>query len=113
MAERVQRSRKRGWRMPPDSVYVGRPSRYGNPWKIVRDVEGVWRVHSPNGVTYAWCDSKTDAADAAVKLFRLFTAPTLDVGPLVGKDLVCWCPPDLPCHADVLLELAARHEGHG
>jgi len=24
---------------------------------------------------------------------------------LRGKDLVCWCSP-LPCHADVLLELA-------
>ena len=27
---------------------------------------------------------------------------------LRGKDLVCWCPLDQPCHADVLLELAAE-----
>jgi hypothetical protein len=27
---------------------------------------------------------------------------------LAGRDLVCWCPPDRPCHADVLLELANR-----
>lgn len=25
---------------------------------------------------------------------------------LRGRDLVCWCPLDQPCHADVLLELA-------
>jgi hypothetical protein len=25
---------------------------------------------------------------------------------LRGRDLVCWCPPDQPCHADVLLEIA-------
>jgi len=25
---------------------------------------------------------------------------------LVGHDLVCWCPLDSPCHADVLLALA-------
>lgn len=25
---------------------------------------------------------------------------------LAGKDLACWCSPDEPCHADVLLELA-------
>ena len=25
-----------------------------------------------------------------------------------GKDLVCWCPLDQPCHADVLLEVANR-----
>jgi hypothetical protein len=28
--------------------------------------------------------------------------------PLRGRDLVCWCPRDAPCHADVLLELANR-----
>ena len=25
---------------------------------------------------------------------------------LAGHDLVCWCPLDSPCHADVLLDLA-------
>lgn len=30
--------------------------------------------------------------------------PSLD--DLRGKDLCCWCPLDLPCHAEVLLELA-------
>jgi hypothetical protein len=25
---------------------------------------------------------------------------------LAGRELVCWCPEDQPCHADVLLELA-------
>ena len=28
-----------------------------------------------------------------------------DITELRGKDLVCWCAP-LPCHADILLELA-------
>ena len=28
------------------------------------------------------------------------------LAPLRGRDLVCWCPLDQPCHADVLLELA-------
>jgi uncharacterized protein DUF4326 len=25
---------------------------------------------------------------------------------LRGRDLACWCPLDVPCHADVLLEVA-------
>jgi Domain of unknown function (DUF4326) len=25
---------------------------------------------------------------------------------LAGRDLACWCPLDLPCHADVLLDVA-------
>jgi hypothetical protein len=28
---------------------------------------------------------------------------------LAGKDLACYCPPGLPCHADVLLELVVLH----
>jgi hypothetical protein len=34
-------------------------------------------------------------------------AKRLDLSELRGKDLACWCPLDQPCHADVLLELAA------
>lgn len=30
MARRIQRRRNRGWRMPEQAVYVGRPSRWGN-----------------------------------------------------------------------------------
>jgi len=30
-----------------------------------------------------------------------------DLGELKGKDLVCWCSP-LPCHGDILLELANK-----
>lgn len=43
-----------------------------------------------------------------------FAPSPLDVTELVGKDLVCWCPLEdsdgnqVPCHADVLLELANR-----
>lgn len=30
--KRIQRSRRRGWRMPEGAVYVGRPTRWGNPY---------------------------------------------------------------------------------
>lgn len=30
--KRIQRQRKKGWRMPEGAVYVGRPSRWGNPF---------------------------------------------------------------------------------
>jgi hypothetical protein len=29
---------------------------------------------------------------------------------LRNRDLACWCPLHMPCHADVLLEFANRHE---
>lgn len=30
--QRIQRQRTKGWRMPPNTVYVGRPSIFGNPF---------------------------------------------------------------------------------
>ena len=39
MPERIQRRRTRGWRMPVRAVYVGRPTRWGNPfdWRDIYD----------------------------------------------------------------------------
>jgi hypothetical protein len=73
--------------MPEGAVYVGRPTRWGNPYRA--------------GVTM-----NVRSVESAVALFREVVAPTLDVAPLRGRDLVCWCPLDQPCHADVLLEIA-------
>ncbi|QLF83864.1 hypothetical protein SEA_MOOSEHEAD_55 [Gordonia phage Moosehead] len=40
--------------------------------------------------------------------WKPFGAPSLEEirTALAGRDLVCWCPLDQPCHADVLLEIA-------
>jgi hypothetical protein len=32
--ERIQRRRAKGWRMPDGAVYVGRPTKWGNPWVV-------------------------------------------------------------------------------
>jgi hypothetical protein len=110
--KRIQRQRAKGWRMPEGAVYVGRPTRWGNPWRI-GDL---------------WCDALSDDAgfiswmagepipDAAtaVRAFDqdqgLMELQEMEAwyGPLRGHDLVCWCPLDQPCHADVLLVLANR-----
>ena len=79
---------KRVDQIPPDAIYVGRPSKWGNPFKIGRDgtreeVVAMYRKYLMK-------------ADEEVKAH---------LEELRGKDLVCWCAP-LPCHADVLLELA-------
>ena len=33
MPKRIQRQRTRGWRMPEGAIYVGRPTRWGNPFQ--------------------------------------------------------------------------------
>lgn len=48
MAERIQRRRSLGWRMPEGAVYVGRPSKWGNPFRY-RTREGLARVPAIDG----------------------------------------------------------------
>ena len=98
--KRIQRRRTKGWRMPPGAVYVGRPSQWGNPFRV-----GTWVNLPITGREAVYNRAR------AVVLFRdWFNLATRlqEVArvELRGKDLVCWCPLDEPCHADVLLEWA-------
>jgi hypothetical protein len=84
MAKRIQQKRVKGWRKPPNAVYVGRPTKWGNPYKgaDIRKFE-------------EWVKCAPEA-----QLIRD------SIGELRGKDLACWCPEGAWCHADVLLEMA-------
>jgi hypothetical protein len=89
--KRIQRKRTKGWKMPENAIYVGRPTKWGNPFMVDE--------HNP--------------PRACVGQFRLHMEKILErpaerelLKTLRGKDLACWCPLDQPCHADVLLELA-------
>lgn len=88
MPVRLQRRRTKGYRLPPNAVYVGRPSLWGNPF----------RVGSPDPFDNAF------SAAEAVRLFRALIAADRrfrDFEPLRGHDLACWCP--LPCGEPVAL----------
>lgn len=114
MPERIQRLRASGWRMPAGAVYVGRPTKWGNPFRAVRD-GGMWAVVDDNGVEYddyGPFRTKAAALTECVALFHRIDvahgllADRADITELTGRDLVCWCPLDQPCHADILLSLA-------
>lgn len=116
--KRIQRKRTKGWRMPEGAVYVGRGSCYGNPFRAYEHCKGEdWgvmdtgRLHSPMG--HGW--TKVGAINFAIRAYEGVlkdiyrpnsSAEYALIQTLKGKDLVCWCPPDRPCHADVLLEIA-------
>lgn len=105
MPERLQRQRKAGWRKPANSVYVGRPGKWGNPYTVgsrhkFRDVDGGEEFEG------TIVDDK-----GAVSFFRKYAVERSQrepdwLKPLVGKNLLCWCKPGALCHADVLIELA-------
>lgn len=84
---RVQRKRTKGWRMPPNTVYVGRPTKWGN-------VDPFWGGPIPIAYYRRWLlEQGRELVTMARRELR-------------GKNLACWCPLDQPCHADVLLEIA-------
>lgn len=85
--------RTKGWRKPENTVYVGRPTRWGNPYRV----------------------EELGRHEAMVRYRKLFETqakgkptefPAPDLSELRGKDLACWCRLDEECHADILLELA-------
>jgi hypothetical protein len=121
--QRIQRKRTAGWRMPEGAVYVGRPTKWGNPYRI-EDLRTNLRGLGETMPT-------EELREFVVEMFRedLTYGPdsrywwygphmqiiaikgALQSGELRGKDLACWCPLDQPCHADVLLSLAAGGDG--
>lgn len=112
MPKRIKRERTKGWRAPEGAVYVGRGSRWGNPTRVVyrRETSG-WHAEHDNGGGVGTFPTPTEARRFAVEAYRhhLDTHPFLvkDVREqLAGRDLMCWCPPGEPCHADVLLRVA-------
>ena len=84
---RIQRKRTKGWKMPPNTIYVGRPTKWGSPFTQgppayrVSEYRRLVKTAISCGMHYSWHE-------------------------LRGKNLACWCPMDRPCHADVLLEIA-------
>lgn len=116
---RIQRRRTKGWRKPEQATYVGRPTRFGNPFRVTLDPDTKgWHVVARSGFGVGTFPSDLEARRYATDAFRVWiTQPeqeeTLRLfrALLHGRDLTCWCPlpePGQPdhCHAAVLLELA-------
>ena len=127
--KRIQRKRTKGWRMPEGAVYVGRPSIWGNPYRVEKVKKGVWFVTLGSDLRLTvFSRLGTEASGVAVDRFRAMLASLARDGlrypdngairaELRGHDLACWCPLEdedglrYPCHADVLLEIANVEDG--
>lgn len=83
----------------PYDVYIGRPSKWGNPFSHKEGTLAKYRVFT---------------REEAIQKYRewIMTQQHLlaDLHELQGKRLGCWCKP-LPCHGDVLVELVYKLKG--
>ncbi|RDV44879.1 hypothetical protein DOE76_11515 [Leifsonia sp. ku-ls] len=95
MPERIQLSRRKGWRKPADTVVVARPTRWGNPFPVAE-----------LGRERAIAAFRSMLGDPDARAAHRYPEPEEIVARLAGHILACWCPLDQPCHADVLLEVA-------
>jgi hypothetical protein len=135
MPERLQLSRKRGFRLPEGARSVARPSKFGNMFKLKEAVarddprratleRAVLNVTSldVSGVAVLRAETNTVAAEAYgiwIRLPENWALREAVVSELRGIDLACYCPPGSACHVEGLLLVAndpdagiCRHCGH-
>ena len=91
--------------MPPDTVSVTRPGRFGNPFKAEDAVEAGYR-DGPGMAAWAFRQWLIGAPDFDGQFVERRTFLRRHLPELRGKNLACWCEVGKPCHADVLLKLA-------
>lgn len=102
---RIQRSRQKGWTVPEnglETVYVGRGSKWGNPFKVGEDgtLDEVLIKYEHNLFPYTH-GTKTLADYSTTIMNNAYIREQLH-----GKNLMCWCKLDCKCHADILLKVA-------
>ena len=79
MVTRIQRKRTKGFTLPPNTLYAGRPGRWGNPYPTAQEYRERAIPH----------------------------VPLKGIEELREYDYIaCWCSLDADCHADALVELA-------
>jgi hypothetical protein len=79
---------KREHGIPTGAVYVGRPSKWGNPFHMASEKDRLDVLMKYQ----TWLLDQPELVEAAMQELR-------------GKDLVCWCAPKA-CHASLLLWIA-------
>jgi hypothetical protein len=85
--------------VPVNAIYVGRPTKWGNPFSHFNGTLAMYRTNSLKESIdqyKIWIDNILEKDPSALQRLQK---------ELKGKDLVCWCAPKA-CHADYLLYLA-------
>jgi hypothetical protein len=86
---------KRKHKPTPDDVYIGRPSKWGNPYS-----------HMPGTLAQYRVATRQEALDRYREWILQQPELMAALPELRGKTLICWCKP-ASCHGDVLAELVS------
>lgn len=117
--KRVQRQRVKGKPgMPPNTLYVGRPTKYGNRYRVAWSGNGPKRWGVEDTKTGHFVIPNMGRMAAHLTCIDSYRAEMLIVKQedperyaelmesLKGYDsIACWCGVKTPCHGDVLIDL--------
>ena len=105
--------------MPKGVRYVGRGSKFGNPFRVIDNeifyqLDGEWfhyhygKYADTKDVVNLFRDLLLDLNSHKVEpeIYARFRWMRDHIRDLQGKDLSCWCKKECACHADALIELA-------
>ena len=123
MAKRIQRKRTKDWNNPLGTIYVGRPSKWGNPFKVGTYLNAwgkafiaIKLTDKPEEIHKIYQSGLFDEKiilENSLKWYELwlnFMIESDHINPkdLKGANLSCWCKLTEKCHADILLKLANK-----
>lgn len=109
---RIQRSRKEKQVSPNGLpiIYVGRPTKWGNPFKIWQEVGDMLSLLDSGDFLFYGEGRQVCSHFEAVYLFEKYALTNefkeLVKAELKGKNLSCWCRVTDICHASILLKIA-------
>jgi Domain of unknown function (DUF4326) len=104
---RIQLSRRKGWRMPVNTVKVDRSTKWGNPFIVGVHGTRAYCVHLFRLLCGGYLAISVDI-ECVERQQAFLKFAKLNLYRLRGKNLACWCPSNALCHADVLLEAANK-----
>lgn len=94
MPIRVQRKRTKGYKLPPNTVCVTRPGKFGNPFDTASEFSEAVECCSELKAIPPWIDR--EKGERIIWIIE-------HMDELKGRNLACYCPLDRRCHADMLL----------
>ena len=115
--KRIQRKRTKGFELPPNTVCINRPTKWGNPFKLTPD--GYIMCYTTNrgilGPWIYWSYGGDSCLHHIIYLYEQWITGNIkrdylpqppDLTELIGVDyLACFCKEGEPCHGDVLIKL--------
>ena len=108
--KRIQRKRTAGWKQPPNTRYCGRGTKYGNT-HVIKKMPIYWMVEiAPNHPSVRVTHTLKEAHQVARDFYAEDMKRILEKAPNFYDDLrkythlSCFCPLDMPCHLDPIIE---------